>query len=99
MEPVSRRLPTSAAAGPGAELLLDLTGFDAALAGADLVITGEGSLDRQTLPGKAPVGVGQGGGRAPECPCWQSRAGSSSPKPSWQGAGFFARILPGRPGA
>jgi glycerate kinase len=42
---------------PGAELLLDLTGFDAALAGADLVITGEGSLDRQTLHGKAPVGV------------------------------------------
>ncbi len=42
---------------PGAQLLLDLTGFDAALAGADLVITGEGSLDRQTLGGKAPVGV------------------------------------------
>ncbi|MGN6795669.1 MAG: glycerate kinase [Streptosporangiaceae bacterium] len=42
---------------PGAELLLDLTGFDAALAGADLVITGEGSLDRQTLGGKAPLGV------------------------------------------
>ncbi len=42
---------------PGARLLLDLTGFDAALAGADLVITGEGSLDRQTLGGKAPIGV------------------------------------------
>ncbi len=42
---------------PGAQLLLDLTGFDAALPGADLVITGEGSLDRQTLGGKAPVGV------------------------------------------
>jgi glycerate kinase len=42
---------------PGAELLLDLTGFNAAVAGADLVITGEGSLDRQTLHGKAPVGV------------------------------------------
>jgi glycerate kinase len=42
---------------PGAELMLDLTGFDAALDGADLVITGEGSLDRQTLGGKAPAGV------------------------------------------
>jgi glycerate 2-kinase len=42
---------------PGAPLLLGLTGFDAALAGAELVITGEGSLDRQTLGGKAPVGV------------------------------------------
>ena len=42
---------------PGAELMLDLTGFTAALDGADLVITGEGSLDRQTLSGKAPAGV------------------------------------------
>ncbi|WIX99674.1 glycerate kinase [Amycolatopsis mongoliensis] len=42
---------------PGIELLLDLLGFDAALAGASLVVTGEGSLDRQTLSGKAPAGV------------------------------------------
>ncbi|WP_410670289.1 glycerate kinase [Amycolatopsis sp. cmx-4-68] len=42
---------------PGIELLLDLLGFDAALAGVSLVITGEGSLDRQTLSGKAPAGV------------------------------------------
>jgi glycerate kinase len=31
--------------------------FDAALAGADLVITGEGAIDEQTLEGKAPWGV------------------------------------------
>jgi glycerate 2-kinase len=42
---------------PGATLLLDLVGFDDALDGADLVITGEGSLDGQTLRGKAPAGV------------------------------------------
>jgi glycerate kinase len=42
---------------PGAELMLGLTGFTAALEGADLVITGEGSLDLQTLAGKAPAGV------------------------------------------
>lgn len=42
---------------PGADLLLDLVGFDAALAGADLVVTGEGSLDGQTLAGKAPLCV------------------------------------------
>ncbi|WP_439380219.1 glycerate kinase [Amycolatopsis lexingtonensis] len=42
---------------PGISLLLDLLGFDSALAGASLVITGEGSLDRQTLSGKAPAGV------------------------------------------
>ncbi|SFW82891.1 glycerate kinase [Amycolatopsis australiensis] len=42
---------------PGIELLLDLLGFDAALADASLVVTGEGSLDEQTLSGKAPAGV------------------------------------------
>jgi len=42
---------------PGIGLVLDLAQFDAALAGADLVITGEGSLDEQSLSGKAPVGV------------------------------------------
>jgi glycerate kinase len=48
---------------PGAELVLDLIGFDAALAGTGLVITGEGSLDRQTLGGKAPVGVARAAGQ------------------------------------
>jgi len=42
---------------PGIELILELVGFPAALSGAGLVITGEGSLDRQTLHGKAPAGV------------------------------------------
>jgi glycerate kinase len=42
---------------PGIGLVLDLVGFDAALAGAALVVTGEGSLDTQSLSGKAPVGV------------------------------------------
>ncbi|WP_407566396.1 glycerate kinase [Streptomyces sp. 184] len=42
---------------PGIEVLLDVLGFESALARADLVITGEGSLDRQTLHGKAPAGV------------------------------------------
>lgn len=41
----------------GIELVLDLVGFDARLAGASLVVTGEGSLDAQSLAGKAPVGV------------------------------------------
>jgi glycerate kinase len=42
---------------PGIELMLDLVGFDDAVAGCDLVVTGEGSLDTQSLHGKAPVGV------------------------------------------
>ncbi|MFD5649163.1 glycerate kinase [Streptomyces sp. NPDC127039] len=42
---------------PGIEVMLDVLGFAPALARADLVITGEGSLDEQTLHGKAPAGV------------------------------------------
>jgi glycerate 2-kinase len=42
---------------PGIELLLELASFSDRLDGARLVITGEGSLDAQTLHGKAPVGV------------------------------------------
>lgn len=48
---------------PGIELMLDLLGFDRRLPGADLVVTGEGSLDRQSLRGKAPVGVATAAGR------------------------------------
>ncbi len=44
---------------PGIELLLDLLSFQSNLDGADLVITGEGALDTQTLHGKAPSGVAQ----------------------------------------
>ncbi|MPY81155.1 MAG: glycerate kinase [Actinophytocola sp.] len=42
---------------PGIDYLLDLVGFHQHLAGASLVVTGEGSLDEQTLRGKAPAGV------------------------------------------
>jgi len=41
----------------GIEYFLDITSFDEALDQADLVITGEGSIDVQTLQGKAPFGV------------------------------------------
>ena len=42
---------------PGIGLLLEMTAFEERLAGARLVITGEGALDEQTLRGKAPAGV------------------------------------------
>lgn len=42
---------------PGIALLLDLLDVDGHLRGVDLVVVGEGSLDEQTLRGKAPVGV------------------------------------------
>lgn len=38
----------------GAKALMELTGFDGALAGADLVVTGEGSFDDQSAAGKVP---------------------------------------------
>jgi glycerate kinase len=41
----------------GAELVLDLLGLDDAVRGADLVVVGEGSLDAQSLRGKAPAAV------------------------------------------
>ncbi|MDR2882991.1 MAG: glycerate kinase [Alistipes sp.] len=41
----------------GIEMVLDAIGFRAAIADADLIITGEGKLDAQTAMGKAPRGV------------------------------------------
>lgn len=41
----------------GIEFFLDIFDFDALLARADLLITGEGAIDGQTLEGKAPFGV------------------------------------------
>ena len=41
----------------GIDYFLDHSGFDALLQNTDMVITGEGSIDNQTLQGKAPFGV------------------------------------------
>ena len=42
---------------PGITLVLDALGIEKALADADILLTGEGRMDRQTAMGKAPVGV------------------------------------------
>lgn len=42
---------------PGIAVLLDLLDFGDGIRSADLVVTGEGCLDEQTLRGKAPAGV------------------------------------------
>lgn len=42
---------------PGIEAVMNLTNFDAVLQGADLVFTGEGRLDSQTLSGKLVRGI------------------------------------------
>lgn len=41
----------------GIELIMDYLRFDELIQGADLLITGEGRMDRQTLFGKVPVGI------------------------------------------
>jgi len=42
---------------PGFEVVAEAVGLESKMKDADLVITGEGSLDRQTLEGKTPSGV------------------------------------------
>ena len=53
---------------PGAALVLDAVGFDDRIAGASLVVTGEGTVDGTTREGKAPAEVAR---RAAACgkPC------------------------------
>lgn len=41
----------------GIDIVLDVTQFDHSCKDADLVITGEGKIDSQTIYGKAPIGV------------------------------------------
>jgi glycerate kinase len=48
----------------GVEEVLTLVGFDDLVRGAALVVTAEGSLDEQSLHGKAPVGVARAAARA-----------------------------------
>jgi glycerate kinase len=49
----------------GIEIVLDITGFDAAAAAADLIITGEGHLDGQSAQGKLIQGLCGRAGKTP----------------------------------
>ena len=42
---------------PGFDVVAEAVGLESKMKNADVVITGEGSLDRQTLEGKTPAGV------------------------------------------
>ena len=48
----------------GITLVLELTNFEAKVTGADLVITGEGRLDHQSIFGKTPIGVAKAAKKA-----------------------------------
>ncbi len=41
----------------GIDIILDIIGFDDIIKGADMIITGEGRIDSQTLKGKTPFGI------------------------------------------
>ncbi|WP_033823312.1 glycerate kinase [Kitasatospora sp. MBT63] len=86
---------------PGIELLLELLGFDEAVRGARLVVTGEGCLDAQTLHGKAPAGVAAAATRAGvRVAAVAGRLELSEDQ--WRAAGFAAAValtdLAERPG-
>ena len=53
----------------GIDLIFDLIGLHDKLSGADLVLTGEGQIDFQTVYGKAPGGVGAAA-KAQNIPCF-----------------------------
>ena len=69
---------------PGIELLLETIKFREIIKDADLVITGEGSADRQTLMGKLPIGILHQSGNIPVCLI----AGRISDKEEVLSAGF-----------
>jgi glycerate 2-kinase len=64
----------------GVNVVLDLLGFAETVRGADLVLTGEGSFDVQSLTGKAPIGVARVA-HAAGVPTWviAGRASASAP--------------------
>lgn len=77
---------------PGAEAVLTAIGFDGALDGADLCITGEGALDLQTADGKAPAVVAERcRGRGVPCVAFCGRADLSPTQAREMG---FAGVFP-----
>lgn len=76
----------------GIDAFLKITCFDEALKKADLLVTGEGSLDAQTLDGKGPYGVAK---RAKELGVPAiAFAGNVSAAATKELAEFFTEIFP-----
>src|SRR5258708_9423098 len=70
---------------PGAAWVLDRVGFDAALAQADLVVTGEGALDRTSRVGKATGEVIRRAQAARKVVAVVSGPGGDGPRPAADG--------------
>jgi glycerate kinase len=78
------------------ELVLEATGFDALVAGAALVITGEGRTDAQTAMGKAPVGVAAAAKRhGVPVVCLSGGLGEGADEVLARGIDALAAVVPG----
>ena len=73
---------------PGIETVLDILGFDKEIVDADLIITGEGASDLQTLSGKVPMGVLRRSKGIPVC----ILSGRVKDRESLLAAGFAAAV-------
>ncbi|SOD73615.1 glycerate kinase [Jatrophihabitans sp. GAS493] len=71
----------------GVDWVLELIDFASLLTGVDLVVTGEGSLDEQSLSGKASVGVARAA-RSASIPVVAVCATNELSPDSWRTAGF-----------
>ncbi|WP_298251951.1 glycerate kinase [uncultured Arthrobacter sp.] len=76
---------------PGVDVVLEFVGLAGRLDGAELVITGEGSLDAQSLSGKTPVGVARLAA-AHGCPV-VAVCGRNELTPAEQRGAGFSRVL------
>ncbi|RKW70487.1 glycerate kinase [Galactobacter caseinivorans] len=72
---------------PGVEVVAELVGLSEIIESADAVITGEGSLDEQSLGGKTPTGVAQAARRAGK-PVWAVCGRTTLEEAQWRAAGF-----------
>jgi glycerate kinase len=87
---------TPARLRPGVELVLEATGFDQLVAGASLVITGEGRTDAQTAMGKAPVGVAAAARRhGVPVICLSGGLGEGADEVLARGIDALAAVVPG----
>ena len=73
---------------PGIETVLDIVGFDREIVDADLIITGEGTSDLQTLSGKVPMGILRRSKGIPVC----LLSGRVKDRESLLAAGFAAAV-------
>jgi glycerate kinase len=87
---------TPARLRPGITMVLEACGFEARVAEADLVFTGEGRTDAQTAMGKAPVGVAEAARRhGVPVVCLSGGLGAGSEAVLEHGISALLAVVPG----